>query len=84
MRTAPKDGEKMILVTTPRGDGSLAVIPAIWGQPLGFNEPDWWGVSFGLALPSGNKFSDLPELRSSLIAITPKHWKPWPKDKRNG
>ena len=73
----------MILVQTPRGDGSLAVVPAIWGQPSGFNEPDWWGVSFGLATPrSDYKLSDSAELRASLLAITPKRWKPWPAGTR--
>jgi hypothetical protein len=77
MKSAPK-GE-IILVCTPKGDGTLAVITAFWGQPRGFKEPGWWGSAFSLASPrSDNEVSDESELRSGLVAITPKCWKPWP------
>ena len=76
MRTAPKD--RLLLVRERSyNTGKFVTIPAMWGQPAGFKEPGWWGTSFSHVTPSSNAFSDLPELRCVLLAITPDGWKPW-------
>ncbi len=74
MATAPKD--KVILVTeTPNGE-VYNVMPAFWGTPEGFTEPDWWGTSFSL-IGRGPLF-DTPGLHAKLFAITPLCWRPVP------